>query len=281
MALFMLSSFISAVLLCTFLIGEEVNLDTRHQENLRRIQKMRRALLGKMADVPKGTEITNCGGLFSEYGVKFLPPSKSNEWLIRKPDGAIKWHYDKEHHFWAGWRGPYYVVPPGEENIKDEQGKPVIMDGWGNPFWLHIPCFYFQLKSRGKDGQEQKTDPATDYNRDIEIMDYMTAWTIKVQVNNRTDHDAYLFAQVVFPRIGEVVVAPDPHAEDPKDRPVPHIVSAHNSHLFVIKAFGLTIGVRKVVIRDANTGKVVASKPFCVWPPSKEVLTKTEIDYTG
>ena len=275
LALFSLSLLISSILICVFLMGEELNQDARYQENIVRIQKVRRAFLGKMADVPRRTEITNCGGLISEYGGILVRFKDTPKWVLKKPDEAVEWHYDKEHHFWAGWRGPYYIPPPGEDNLKDEEGNLVIMDGWGYPFEISSSCLTLMIFSNGKDGKPTSYSYRKDYDRDIKSS-YITnaRQFIRVRVNNRTDHDANLIVEVVYPFKGQLTAL---HS-------IPWIIDAHKSYTYyMVPVTPLTSGVRKASIRDVNTHEIKASKAFCIWYAggNSKIIGETEIDYEG
>lgn len=269
LALFSLSLLISSILICVFLMGEELNQDARYQENRERIQKVRRAFLGKMADVPRGTEMNNCGGLISEYGIRFLTHNTAPEWVLKKPENAVKWHYDKERHFWAGWRGPYYIPPLGEDNLKDEEGNLAIIDGWGTLIHLHIPCVSLRIFSKGSDGQP--TDFGTDYSRDIDTVRSTATSRVKIIVNNKTDYGANLMVEVIYPKLGEVQAACS----------VPRIINAHTSYTFLIEGLPVTVGVRKIAVLDVNTHEIKASKAFCIWFSHDEVAAEAEIDYEG
>ena len=101
------------------------------------------------------------------------PRRNPNAWYMPECKGDVNWNYYdrpvtsdcfpgtvlKPHDAFAGWRGPYLVMPPGEsrdmipyDKIKDYFGGdnryfgaevPFFYSGWGSPFDLHAPwpCF--------------------------------------------------------------------------------------------------------------------------------------------
>ena len=176
MALLMVVTVISAVMIVSF-IGGGLDNDIRYEVTRGRMLEVKRALLGRLADVGGGKDITSCGGFMSDYG---QPDDLANfNIAVLLGSQGSKWSYDITQNFWAGYRGERYLNPPhGQPDPKTK-----FLDGWGFEIYLMLSGDSIEIKSKGSDG---KDGGSGDYKEDIVESFY---WQRGVTVNNRTGSD--------------------------------------------------------------------------------------------
>lgn len=264
----MLSSLVCLVTICAYIMAQEADDDTRYQITLERIQQIKRALFGRLAEQPDGEDITSCGGFISDYGPEFVGWG-AVDYLITKKDEWEDWHYDSDTQFWAGWRGPYLTFLPGEENLSD---------GWGNEFKngdVGLGCTA-KIKWYGSDGINNLPEES-DYKRDFEF-EYDYGYRVRrvtVSITNTSAADADLKVEIIYPQMGNVVKVERGPVNIPADGE-PHNVVFNNPS-------GLTLGLRKMVIRDAITNEIKMIKMLCI-PPSPNppwIFYSVDITYEG
>ena len=142
MMLAMISSLAIVIMICAFVLSHEVNKDERHDITRQRMLEVKRALIGRLADVSGGEDIISCDGFISDFGEPIDTPVNFIDRLLNEQDPAVgpdiwvDWHYDSQPlpEFWAGYRvaapndGCYLKVPPAQPNPTNE-----FLDGWGFP----------------------------------------------------------------------------------------------------------------------------------------------------
>ncbi|NOQ93707.1 MAG: prepilin-type N-terminal cleavage/methylation domain-containing protein [Methylophaga sp.] len=123
---------ISLMASTTLMITEGVEDQAKYDETKRRMDIMRKAIVGDPTrTVNGGPEIS---GFVADMG---RLPECIAELLqaqnCANDSGLFLWQQDENSGIWSGWRGPYIQVLP--ERDKDGDGKPDIRfrDGYGNP----------------------------------------------------------------------------------------------------------------------------------------------------
>ena len=293
-ALLMLITLISTILVCAFPLVKEADDETRHKITLQRIQEIKRAFFGRIAEKGGGEDInafnTSCGGFLSDFGMPsdgirgFPDPFGTGNFfdVILKAEkitdsqglGWKKWHYDSEKKFWAGYRGPYLVPPPGENDF---------VDGWGNPFHITISAcgHWMSIKSFGKDGKEGGEGYAADIVEKINNVAHDEK--IMIEVTNRSGSAVVLNAGIIYPLFGEVE---ERYSREPKE--IGNGETAEFKFQFFLD--GLTgdatapaCGISKIAIRNEITGKI-RTKTVCfpnAGSGSVPQERRIEIEYEG
>ena len=167
MVIAMICSLAIVVVICAFVLSREVNKDERYEITRQRMLEVKRALIGRLADVSGGEDITSCGGFINDYGEPGDANDKGNIMKILlgnivpvdtplvPPPNWPNWDYDDiNYEFWAGYRGDKYLKAPPAQPKPSEQ----FLDGWGYP----IEVTFIQdttpehtvitIKSNGSDG---------------------------------------------------------------------------------------------------------------------------------
>lgn len=238
MALLMVVTLIGAVMIASFVGGRRVDDDIRCEVTRQRMQEVKRALLGRLADDGGGKNITSCGGFVSDYGMPDEPGSFGIAALLGSQEP--QWSYDDTHKFWAGYRGERYLDPsPGQP---DPETK--FLDGWGFQIDVMVSGDSMEIKSKGSDG---KDGGSGDYKEDIVESFY---WQRGVTVSNRTGIDAE-FA-LIYPSKGLVME-------------VSQILSDGSSHTFT----GMPVGLMKIEVLDTSEASRLQSIRMLCLPPGE------------
>ncbi len=256
MVLAMISSLVGVVMLCAFVLSHEVNKDERYEITRQRMLEVKRALIGRLADVPGGKDITSCSGFINDFGepnnLIFYDTNNFISVLLDEPDpGPVPpwpdWLYDPVHRFWSGYRvwvandGFYLKAPSGQPNPTIE-----FLDGWGYPIVVRFiddaDDNKIEIKSRGNDNLWDANPGAdtTYYGKDIVDTFY---WRRQITVTNNT---GFPNVRLIYPFQGtisteEQVVAPGP----------------------VTFAAVVPVGLRKLEVRDA-LNVLQQTKVFCL-----------------
>ncbi|MEW6103809.1 MAG: hypothetical protein AB1630_08380 [bacterium] len=268
MALAMISSLVGVIMICAFVLGHEANKDQRYEITRQRMLKVKRALIGRMADVAGGEDITSCGGFISDYG----EPGDINSFinnnfvpvLLDEPDGYLDWNYDSTHKFWHGYRtsaandGYYLKAPPAQPNPTTH-----FLDGWGygievnfvdddNINGIEDGENKMTIKSKGDDNLWD-TEPGADttyYGKDIVDAFY---WRRQITVTNNT---GFPNVRLIYSFQGTI------STEDRSVNPGP-----------VTFATEVPVGLRKLEVRDA-LNVLQQTKVFCL-PPGENAYPVT------
>ena len=293
-ALLMLVTLIGITLICSFPLAKEADDEIRYKITLQRIKEIKRAFFGRIAEKEGGEDInafnTSCGGFFSDFGmpsdgIKGHPdPFGAGNFinvLIKKKEvtdpeglGWEKWHYDPDKKFWAGYRGPYLVPPPGEDDFVDGWGNPfkVILSGCGH--WMHI-------KSFGEDGKTGGVGYADDIVE--KIINIAHDEKIMVEVANESGRVLALNVGIIYPLFGRVE---ERYSKEPK------VIENGETAEFKIQLFldGLTgdatapaCGISKILIRNEITGRI-QTKTVCFPNAGSGPIPqerRIEIEYEG
>ena len=291
--LLMLITLMGIILTCAFPLAKEADDEVRRKITIQRIKEIKRAFFGRIAEKEGGENInafnSACGGFFSDFGMPSdgIPgpadPFGTGNFMdvllrgkeVTDPEGIgwEKWHYDVDKKFWAGYRGPYLVPPPGEDDF---------VDGWGNPFKVVISAcgHWMHIKSFGEDGKVGGAGYAADIVDKIYNLAHDELLTI--EITNKSGRLAILSAGIIYPIFGEV-----------KERySGPKSIGNGGTGEFKFQFFLDTLtgeatapacGMRKIVIRDETTGKI-QTKAVCfpnagTGPIPRE--TRIKIEYEG
>jgi len=289
-AISMLSLVFSLVLISNYVMKREADNEARYHLTLQRLQEVKRALFGKLADIYIGDEITSCGGFFSDFGTPYRigegtvdnDPLKTGNFLdvlvrgkdVTDPEGPNwqRWHFDEDKGFSAGYRGEGYLVPP--------PGYDTFVDAWGSPIKVTVLGCGAQItiESLGSDGKPG----GEGYEKDISLRIYPWLTTrFYVTVTNKTDEDVNLDVELIYPRYGEVQIRNSESGAQLINRDGGE---ATFEFLFECKMEAVAPGLRKIVVRDADTNEVKLIKNICVPFPSGDCESTSyavSIDYEG
>lgn len=276
----MISSLVGVIMICAFVLSHEVNKDERYEITRQRMLEVKRALIGRLADVDGGEDITSCGGFISDYGE---PGDMNDKGNIRDillgnvtpidappmpPPNWPNWYYDDvSHKFWAGCRGECYL----EANAQDESTippTPIFIDGWGNV----IEILYIQditpehtvvnVKSNGSDGI---SGGSGNYAEDVEDAFY---WKRGLSLNTTTitTNPVYqinpmpIRAEVIYSFQGKVQIsAPIDVNFD--------LTTGTGSGIFTFTG-NFPVGSRKIIFSvgpgGPGAGNLLATKMLCI-----------------
>ena len=259
MMLIMISSLAIVVMICAFVLSHEVNKDERYDITRQRMLKVKRALIGRLADVSDGEDITSCGGFISDYGEPDStdPFGTGNFLKVLLDRNSVTWlglPYDYVNEFWAGYRGERYLNPPsGETDFKD---------GWGYSLKVSfLPDDQIEIKSLGSDGVDNGSSQFSDYRRDIPERFYWRR-DMEVKITNTSGNN--IKVRLVYPDKGVVKATPD--------------VSVNVGDTIPVTFSGIPVGLRKIEIEDG--GMIKRTKMLCL-PPGSGPYTMEPIDYSG
>jgi hypothetical protein len=161
---FMVAAMIATAMICAYPLAYECKKQAREVITQSRDLKVKRALLGRLAE-QTGGEFGNCGGLFSDVGSSqasmagsrhlrmaftkrgFLTGASSSGGDWKRASYAEPFAYDTDKGFWAGYRGKrYYSMGPA-----DRSEDPEFFDGHGHAYSLKLYCPvatpYYSFKS--------------------------------------------------------------------------------------------------------------------------------------
>lgn len=238
MALLMVVTLVGAVMIVSFVGGRGLDDDIRCEVTRGRMLEVKRALLGRLADVGGGKDITSCGGFMSDYGMPD-DPANFNIAILLSSQGS-NWSYDDTQKFWAGYRGERYLNPP--QGQPDPETK--FLDGWGFEIDLMLSGDSIEIKSKGSDG---KDGGSGDYKEDIVESFY---WQRGVTVNNRTGSDGEF--RLIYPSKGLVMSAGQ-------------ILSDGSSGAFS----SIPVGLMKIEVLDTSAASELQSIRMLCLPPGK------------
>ena len=271
MMLIMISSLAIVVMICAFVLSHEVNKDERYDITRQRMLKVKRALIGRLADVSDGEDITSCGGFISDYGEPDStdPFGTGNFLKVLLDRNSVTWlglPYDYVNEFWAGYRGERYLNPPsGETDFKD---------GWGNSMQVSFDVDKIKIRSLGKDGMPDGAIPPTNYDKDIEETFYWHRETkVKVKnIPNTTGGNVTLKVDFIYPNKGKVKNKDDSDSIPPGGK---------LESVFDFGNLKFPVGLRKIVIYDVYDNSIVKiTRTLCISPGTSE-YGPVEIDYSG
>ncbi|MCD4779514.1 MAG: hypothetical protein K8S27_03050 [Candidatus Omnitrophica bacterium] len=247
-----LSSLVAAVALCAFALRPEAGDDERYEITRQRMLEVKRALIGRLADVGGGADITSCGGFISDYGEPDDMTGNFIDRLINRPAGWQAWQYDlppNNYQFWAGYRGDSYL----EANAENSSGTPIFIDGWGYPIEVEFPGASpnrINIISRGKDGGIGAVNPES-YDEDVTDTFY---WRRPVEVTNNIGANADF--RIIYPIQGNIVNPPV------NSGIIPSLPAPLSTHTFS----DISIGLRKIEVQDLTPGGEMCVKMLCVPP---------------
>lgn len=271
--LFMLIALVGTILVCAFPLAKEADDEIRHKITIQRIKEIKRAFFGRIAEKEGGENISAsgsaCGGFFSDFGMPsdgrsgFPDPFNTGNFfdvLLRGKEltdpqgiGWGKWHYDPDKKYWAGYRGPYLVPSPGEDDF---------VDGWGNPFkvvlsacghWMHIKSFGSDGKGGGEGNAADIVDKIHGVAHDEKII---------IEITNKSGSMVIINAGIIYPLFGEVK---ERWSSDPKS--IGNGGTGEFRFQFFLDsltsdATAPSCGTRKIVIRNETTGRI-QTKTVC------------------
>lgn len=275
MMLIMISSLMGVIMLCSFVLSHEANKDERHQITRQRMLEVKRALIGRLADVSGGEDITSCGGFINDYGRPYdnlgefditeLLSKQSPPW---NSSPAEDWVYDGTYLFWAGYRGERYLKVPPAQPKPNEQ----FLDGWG--FAIKVEFIQdensnhtvLRVKSIGNDNVwDESSGDQKYYGKDIKDSFY---WKRKVEVTAEIiTRDPVFFnkavkvkAQLVYPEKGNVSLPKESTSTvNISDPDGDGIYQGTGDFNFGVLEF--PVGARKIVfILNAHIGPYAAGK---------------------
>ncbi len=286
----MLSGLIGLVAVCAFVMGNEADDDARYDETRERMLEVKRALIGRLADVGGGEDITSCGGFISDYGEpnNMDPFTLSNRNFIgvllnrRSMPAWTNWSYSGvPNEFWTGYRGESYIIPPAGEWDDDPPYPHDFYDGWGYPIEVvfiqdtNTPPEYtvINIRSTGSNGM---SGGSGNYAEDVEDVFY---WRRGLSVNARITTTEPLFSgrnvsirvQLIYSRHGIVNL---PLPEDANAVAIDGSGNGTGNFVFV---GNFPVGLRKIVfLLDENIppysiGDVLTVEVFCI-PPMQAAI---------
>jgi len=258
-------------MICAFVLGHEVNKDQRHEITRQRMLEVKRALIGRLADVNGGGDIICCGGLISDYGEPDVTDDFIDK-LLSRPSGWQDWYYDdpsyNDYQFWGGYRGERYLVPP--------PGETDFRDGWGYSIEVEFPAASpdsINIIGRGSDGQPDGGSE-TGYEHDIiETFYWRREVEVKVKnIPNATGGNITLKVDFVYSDKGNV------ESKDDIDT-IPSGGKAES--IFDFGNLKFPVGLRKIVVYDVYDNSIVKKIKMLCLPPGASRYGPVEIDYTG
>ena len=295
----MISLLAITVMTCAFVLSHEVNKDERYDITRQRMLEVKRALIGRLADVSGGENITSCGGFISDYGELGTNPGDIDNFinnnfipvLLDEPDVYPDWQYDGGNQFWAGYRvealndGCYLKAPPAQPNPTTE-----FLDGWGYQIeanfvddngngTIEAGENKIAIKSKGDDNLWD-TDPGADtiyYGKDIIDTFYWRRPQADVAVtNNSPNPNASVRVELIYAWQGGVQL----ESQDFTFALIGETLTANFTDA-AHGAKGIPVGLRKAVISEVGPPVVVKIiKMFCL-PSGNGTYTLEEIGYSG
>ena len=282
MMLIMISSLVGVVMICAFVLSHEVNKDERYKITRQRMLDIKRALIGRLADISGGEDIASCGGFINDYGEpdstdpfgtgNFLGVLLNKQSVPAWPNWSYSGAPDE---FWAGYRDERYLTPPAGEWDDNPPYPHSFYDGWGYSLEVEFPAAFpdrINIISRGSDGVNGAVNPGS-YDEDIIDSFCWRRPQVDLTVRNNVAVGANLNVELIYPRQGSVQPELQNH----------NFTFAGETHTFsfVDGGNGIPVGLRKVVIRDAGAGNVVKIiKIFCLTSGSGTYIMK-QIEYSG
>ena len=299
MMLAMISLLAITVMICAFVLSYEVNKDERYDITRQRMLEVKRAFIGRLADVSGGEDITSCGGFINDYGEpdSITPfaaphPAATNNFigvLLNResvatlvppwPGAVVGWSYSgAPNEFWAGYRDERYLIPPAGEWDNNPPYPHNFYDGWGYPIEVEFPVApsnSINIISRGSDGASGAVNPGS-YDEDVVDTFYWRRPQVNVIVRNKVLGGVSLNVELIYPWQGSAQSEPLNH--------VFNLVDETHTFNFTDTAHGgagIPVGLRKIVISDAGPPVVVKIiKMFCL-PSGSGTYTMEQIDYSG
>ena len=129
------------------LVVDQSDDQMRLNENKRRIEQIRRAILGPDGVVINGQPLLS--GYLADVGE--MPKSINN--LLQQPNNIPTWDLSDTLGFSSGWRGPYISTFDTATNEDTSEQEPVFKDAWGED-WEETPNvndYLIKITSYGKD----------------------------------------------------------------------------------------------------------------------------------
>lgn len=286
----MISLLAITVMICAFVLSHEVNKDERYTITRQRMLNVKRALIGRLADIGGGENITFCGGFINDYGEpdsatpffatnNFIGVLLNRQSVPAWPGAAAGWSYSgAPNEFWAGYRDENYIMPPAGEWNNNPPYPHNFYDGWGYHIEVEFPAAFpnrINIISRGSDGANGAINSGS-YDEDIVDTFYWRRSQVDVTVRNNVVAVANLNVELLYPWQGNVQSELQNY----------NFTFVGETHLFSFTDIahggsGIPVGLRKVVIRDAGAGNIVkVIKMFCL-PSGNGTYTLEEIEYSG
>lgn len=264
----MLSGLIGLVAVCAFVMGNEADDDARYDETRERMLEVKRALIGRLADIGGGEDVTSCGGFISDYGEHDTPCEFCVDNLLND-SGLEEYAYNDTHLFWAGYRGEGYL----EANAKDRVSNDTFIDGWGNSIEVSFiddgNDSMIEIRSRGQDNiRDEAGGNTTNYGKDT-INTFCWRRPVSVEVRNDTGAISNMKVELIYPYHGVIQMQEVP-SYDSK-------ITGATTGTFDFPE-RIPIGLRKILVWDVVNNDTEITV-YCL-PPGRDTDI-VEIKYKG
>jgi hypothetical protein len=262
---FLVAAMIATAMICVYPLAYERKSEARNVITTERDLKVKRALLGRLADHAAG-EYGNCGGIFSDMGpsqatmagARHLRMAFTKRGVLVGASGSGgDWYeasyaepflYNESLGYWAGYRGKrYYNAVPADRSV-----DPEYRDGNGNTYSIKTYCPkatpYYSFKST---------------TNNFMVIGHRLVYRIKLRDYTCTPGDR-IEMELVMTK-GQTVISQLAEDEDSEENGRPYASETHADHILHTFHFEFSqnssrgrqthmAGLVKAVIRvDGNT----------------------------